>query len=60
MTVIKQMIDQVISAHPDIAWFHIGADEVCLTSDFYMQTTVIIRLKLLYVELCRNRCQSDW
>jgi len=31
MTVIKEMIDQVIRAHPDITWFHIGADEVCST-----------------------------
>ena len=28
---IKEMIDQVISAHPDVTWFHIGADEVRIT-----------------------------
>jgi len=27
--VITEMIDQVMSAHPDISLFHIGADEVC-------------------------------
>ena len=34
---ITEMIDQVMSAHPDISLFHIGADEVCLTT-VYKQT----------------------
>ena len=32
LSVITEMIDQVMSAHPDISLFHIGADEVCVTS----------------------------
>ena len=30
LSVVSDMIDQVIELHPDIKWFHIGADEVYL------------------------------
>ena len=28
LELLKTMIDQVLQAHPDIRYFHIGADEV--------------------------------
>ena len=32
LSVITEMINQVMSAHPDVSLLHIGADEVCVTA----------------------------
>jgi hexosaminidase len=51
LPLISRMIDQVIRAHPDISWFHIGADEVfhvglCEKCEQYMKQKDVLPVDL--------------
>ena len=44
MVLLKQMIEQVIRLHPNLKYFHIGADEVT----FYLHTV----FKIMNLQYC--------
>jgi len=49
LKVITEMIDQVMSSHPDTSWFHIGADEVCYNDKQFLLCVVSNKARTIIV-----------